>query len=228
MTNPSFQIDNYLRATPPKWAILTNGRLWRLYHEDSSVSMDSYYEVNLPDLIARIEETGDLSIFKYFYLFFRREAFPETPLGPSFLDKIREESLAYAQKVGEDLEENVYRAMKVLAEGFIYESANSLWPLTVTQDRERMLREVQENSLRLLYRLLFIFYAESRRLLKVDNRHYREMSLRRLKEEIAGKKDRGEKILGDVPELPLLQPEHEGRAARLHRQDCPRGPAGPA
>lgn len=195
MTNPSFQIDNYLRATPPKWAILTNGRLWRLYHEDSSVSMDSYYEVNLPDLIARIEETGDLSIFKYFYLFFRREAFPETPLGPSFLDKIREESLAYAQKVGEDLEENVYRAMKVLAEGFIYESANSLWPLTVTQDRERMLREVQENSLRLLYRLLFIFYAESRRLLKVDNRHYREMSLRRLKEEIAGKKDRGEKIL---------------------------------
>lgn len=195
MTNPSFQIDNYLRATPPKWAILTNGRLWRLYHEDSSVSMDSYYEVNLPDLIARIEETGDLSIFKYFYLFFRREAFPETPLGPSFLDKIREESLAYAQKVGEDLQENVYRAMKVLAEGFIYEPANSLWPLTVPQDQERMLREVQENSLRLLYRLLFIFYAESRRLLKVDNRHYKEMSLRRLKEEIAGKKDRGEKIL---------------------------------
>ena len=195
MTNPSFQIDNYLRATPPKWAILTNGRLWRLYHEDSSVSMDSYYEVNLPDLIAQIEETGDLSIFKYFYLFFRREAFPETPLGPSFLDKIREESLAYAQKVGEDLQENVYRAMKVLAEGFIYEPANSLWPLTVPQDQEQMLREVQENSLRLLYRLLFIFYAESRRLLKVDNRHYREMSLRRLKEEIAGKKDRGEKIL---------------------------------
>ena len=195
MTNPSFQIDNYLRATPPKWAILTNGRLWRLYHEDSSVSMDSYYEVNLPDLIARIEETGDLSIFKYFYLFFRREAFPETPLGPSFLDKIREESLAYAQKVGENLQENVYRAMKVLAEGFIYEPANSLWPLTVPQDQEQMLREVQENSLRLLYRLLFIFYAESRRLLKVDNRHYREMSLRRLKEEIAGKKDRGEKIL---------------------------------
>ena len=195
MTNPSFQIDNYLRATPPKWAILTNGRLWRLYHEDSSVSMDSYYEVNLPDLIAQIEETGDLSIFKYFYLFFRREAFPETPLGPSFLDKIREESLAYAQKVGEDLQENVYRAMKVLAEGFIYEPANSLWPLTVPQDQEQMLREVQENSLRLLYRLLFIFYAESRRLLKVDNRHYKEMSLRRLKEEIAGKKDRGEKIL---------------------------------
>ncbi len=195
MANPSFQIDNYLRATPPKWAILTNGRLWRLYHEDSSFTMDSYYEIDLPDLIARIEETGDLSAFKYFYLFFRREAFPETPLGPSFLDRIREESLAYAQKVGEDLQENVYRAMKVLAEGFISEPSNSLWPLADRIEQEQMLREVQENSLRLLYRLLFIFYAESRRLLAVDNPHYREMSLRRLKEEIAGKNDRGERIL---------------------------------
>ena len=32
MADASFQIDIYLRATPPKWAILTNGRLWRLYH----------------------------------------------------------------------------------------------------------------------------------------------------------------------------------------------------
>jgi len=100
MANPSFQIDNYLRATPPKWAILTNGRLWRLYHEDTSVKMDCYYEVNLPELIGMVERTGDLTPFKYYYLFFRREAFPQVPLGPSFLDRIREESLAYAQKIG--------------------------------------------------------------------------------------------------------------------------------
>ena len=207
MTNPSFQIDNYLRATPPKWAILTNGRLWRLYHEDSSFTMDSYYEVNLPHMIACIEKTGDLSVFKYFYLFFRREAFPELPLGSSFLDRIREESLAYAQKVGEDLQENVYRAMKVLAEGFVLEPSN--WPsnpssksssnllpfLADPVEREQVAKEVQDNSMRLLYRLLFIFYAESRKLLAVDSCHYREMSLRRLKEEIADRKDRGERIL---------------------------------
>ncbi|MGI6017157.1 MAG: Eco57I restriction-modification methylase domain-containing protein [Methanothrix sp.] len=211
MTNPSFQIDNYLRATPPKWAILTNGRLWRLYHEDSSFTMDSYYEVNLPHMIAWIEKTGDLSVFKYFYLFFRREAFPELPLGSSFLDRIREESLAYAQKVGEDLQENVYRAMKVLAEGFVLEpsnwpsnsysksssksSSNSLLFLADPVEREQVAKEVQDNSMRLLYRLLFIFYAESRKLLAVDNRNYRDMSLRRLKEEIADRKDRGERIL---------------------------------
>jgi type I restriction-modification system DNA methylase subunit len=189
MTNPSYQIDVYLRATPPKWAILTNGRLWRLYHEDTSFKMDCYYEVNLPVLINRIEETGDITLFKYFYLFFRLEAFPQVPLGSSFLDRISEESTAYAQKIGNDLQENVYKAMKVLAEGFFADQSNSL-----SYSMEDI-RDVQENSLRLLYRLLFIFYAESRKLLNTDNKHYREMSLRKLKEEIADRIDQGETML---------------------------------
>ena len=68
MLNPSFQIDIYLRDTPPKWAILTSGRLWRLYHEATSYKLDSYYEVDLPGLL----NSGDLENFKYFYLFFRQ------------------------------------------------------------------------------------------------------------------------------------------------------------
>ena len=189
MANPSYQIDNYLRATPAKWAILTNGRMWRLYHEDTSVKMDCYYEVNLPLLINRVEESGDLNLFKYFYLFFRREAFPQVPLGSSFLDRVREESAAYAQKVGNDLQENVYKAMKVLAEGFFAEQSNQL------SHASEDIRDVQDNSMRLLYRMLFIFYAESRKLLNTDNKHYREMSLRKLKEEISQKIDQGESML---------------------------------
>ena len=189
MTNPSFQIDVYLRATPPKWAILTNGRMWRLYHEDTSVKMDCYYEVNLPELINRIEESGDITLFKYFYLFFRLESFPQVPLGSSFLDRVREESAAYAQKIGKDLQENVYKAMKVLADGFFAEQSNSLSPSM--ED----IKDVQDNSMRLLYRLLFIFYAESRKLLNTDNKHYTEMSLRKLKEDISEKMDQGETLL---------------------------------
>jgi len=186
MANPSYQIERYLRDTPPKWAVLTNGKLWRLYHEDTSGKLDCYYEVNLPELMKQVERTRQLEPFKYFYLFFRRQAFPEVPLGSSFLDRVREESLAYAQKVGSDLQENVYRAMKILAEGFFAEPSNSL------SHSEEDIRSVQDNSMRLLYRLLFIFYAESRKLLDTDNRRYREMSLKKLKEEIAEKLDQGE------------------------------------
>ncbi len=183
MQNPSFQIDSYLRDTPPKWAILTNGRLWRLYHETTSYKLDSYYEVDLAGLLA----AGDLEAFKYFFLFFGKGAFPRAVDGDSFLDRVLEGSVSFAQEISEDLQKNVYRAMKILAEGFLAEPENGL--------DARAVREVQENSLRLLYRLLFIFYAESRGLLDTDNKYYRELSLQRLKSEIASRLDKDEPLL---------------------------------
>ncbi len=185
MQNPSFQIDSYLRDTPPKWAILTSGRFWRLYHEATSYKLDCYYEVDLPALL----EAGDLESFKYFYLFFRRESFPRVVDGDSFLDRVREGSIAFAQEIQEDLQKNVYRAMKILAEGFLAETGNGLAATNETISR------VQENALRLLYRLLFIFYAESRGLLDAENKYYYELSLQRLKTEVAERLDRGEPLL---------------------------------
>jgi len=185
MQNPSFQIDSYLRDTPPKWAILTSGRFWRLYHEATSYKLDCYYEVDLPALL----EAGDLESFKYFYLIFRREAFPRVVDGDSFLDRVREGSIAFAQEIQEDLQKNVYRAMKILAEGFLAETGNGLAATNETISR------VQENALRLLYRLLFIFYAESRGLLDAENKYYYELSLQRQKTEVAERLDRGEPLL---------------------------------
>ncbi len=48
--NPSFQIDFYMRHTGLPWGLLTNGRLWRLYHRDTSKKLDVFYEVDLPAL----------------------------------------------------------------------------------------------------------------------------------------------------------------------------------
>ena len=185
MQNPSYQIDVYLKDTPPKWGILTNGRFWRLYHESTSYKLDTYYEVDLSILL----QAGDLEAFKYFYMFFRREAFPKVVDGECFLDRVREGSEGYAQEIGEDLKENVYNAMKILAEGFLAEGSNKLTPF------EDVIQDVQENALRLLYRLLFIYYAESRRLLDTENKYYYELSLQKQKTEVAGKLDRQDPLL---------------------------------
>ncbi len=177
--NPSYQIDYYLRITGRDWGLLTNGRLWRLYHHESSFRLDSYYEVDLVNLL----EQGQIEHFKYFYLFFRRVAFPQ------FLDQVLRESREYAQGISEDLKERVYEALRLLAEGFLKYPGTSLTPAD--------LKEVHDNALILLYRLLFIFYAESRRLLPLENRSYAEVySLKAVKEDIADKLDRS------VPYLP--------------------------
>ena len=69
--NPMLQIYVYVQHSGLAWGIVTNGRLWRLVHRARADRLDVYYEVDLPALI----EQGEAGAFKFFYLFFRREAF---------------------------------------------------------------------------------------------------------------------------------------------------------
>jgi hypothetical protein len=172
--NPSYQIDYYLKATGLAWGILSNGRKWRLVHKDSSQRLTIYYEVDLVDLLQR----GRAEQMLYFTLFFRQAAFLPDAEGCMFLDDSLAASHAYAVAVEEDLQENVYQALEWLMRGFLDLPQNNLGAGD--------LRAVYDNSLYLLYRLLFIFYAESRELLPLDNEDYREhYSLHDLKREIA-------------------------------------------
>lgn len=177
--NPSFQIWLYLHETEPEWGILSNGRLWRLYHQKKQ--FDCYYEVDLVSIL----ENDDVDGFKFFYYFFRKHAFIPGKKGYVFLNKVYEESLDYAKEVGDNLKENVYRAMKKIADGFFNWNTNILEPQNI---KHRL--EVHKVSMRLLYRILFLLYAEGKNLLDLENKQYRDKySLYRLKSEIKEKKE---------------------------------------
>ncbi|SFC57803.1 N-6 DNA Methylase [Halobiforma haloterrestris] len=181
--NPSYQIHVYLQETPARWAVLTNGKKWRLYYGPTSHRLDSYYEVDLPAII----EKGDLEDFKYFYLFFRHEAFLEDAGGDSFLDDVYDESNVFAQELGEDLQDNIYEAIKILSEGFLQYPDNDL--------SEDDLDLIHDSSLIYLYRLIFVLYAEAegRDLLDTDNEIYEHSySLNSLKQEVAEEIDSGD------------------------------------
>ena len=170
--NPSLQISNYLRDANVAWGILTNGRKWRLFNKETSLQLDSYYEVDLVDLIER----EDAEPFKYFFLLFRVAAFIRHDSAPSFLEDILTGSVRYARELEEDVKENIYEALRLVMKGFLDHPDNGL----KSEDLER----VHENSLILLYRLLFVLYAEAKELLPTKNSHYRDMSLQRLREDI--------------------------------------------
>jgi len=179
--NPSYQIHVYLQEVDAaQWAVLTNGQKWRLYYGPTSHRLDSYYEVDLPTIL----EDGDLADFKYFYLFFRQEAFLEDAGGDSFLDDVYDESNVFAQELGEDLQDNIYEAIKILSEGYLQYPENDL--------DEEDLGLIHDSSLIYLYRLIFVLYAEAegRDLLDTDNEIYEEQySLNTLKQEIAEELD---------------------------------------
>lgn len=175
--NPSLQISTYLRFTNVRWGILTNGRLWRLYCNQTSFNVDTYYEIDLINLI----QGKNLEDFKYFYLFFRREAFIIDDSGKCFLDMVLEESTQYSKELEEDVRENLYEVLKILAKGFLDFPENCL--------NENNLEEIYDNCLTYLYRLLFVLYSEAKGLLPTHNNIYKNYSLEKLKNEIKEKID---------------------------------------
>ena len=170
---PSRQVVGYLRYNRKRWGILTNGRVWRLFFEGKPE--DTYYEVNLEYMIE--EGKGN---FRYFYNFFRLKAFIEDESGKAFLDRVLKRSRDYAEKVGDDLKERVYRALRRLSEGFFSHLENKL-----DKNREKDIKNVQQNAMIVLYRMLFLLYAEGKGLLSIENSSYREnYSIYKVKNEV--------------------------------------------
>jgi len=161
--NPSLQIWTYLDDTDQKWGILSNGRIWRLYCK--ARRRDNYLEIDLSRLI----ESNDVDTFRFFYYFFRKDAFVTSKEGQAFLDRVLNESKEYAEKIGDDLKDNVYWAMKRIAEGFTNQKSNHL----DSRDPATLAR-VQNNTMILLYRFLFLLYAEGKGLLDLRDQRYRE------------------------------------------------------
>ena len=172
--NPSYQISFYIQHSGVEWGILTNGRLWRLYNRNTAHKLDRFYEVDLQELV----ESGDERRFLYFYAFFRRAAFDDGPLGVA---SILRASTDYARGVGDSLKAQVYEALRHIAQGFLDYPDNRLDP------EPESLHRIYDNSLILLYRLLFILYAEARELLPVrGSEDYRESySLHAIKHDVA-------------------------------------------
>ena len=185
-SNPNYQIDFYIRTSDLTWGILTSGKLWRLYHRDTSYKLDSFYEVDLEKLL--INE--DTDAFRYFYYFFRSDAFAPGTSNQSFLDDVLSGSIRYTVSVSDDLGDKIYLALEELINGFLTYPDNNL----TTSDTDT----IHEKCLILLYRLLFVLYAESRGLLPLENAEYRsEYSLEVLATDIHNKLDEN----STIPEL---------------------------
>ncbi|SFS09888.1 N-6 DNA Methylase [Halomicrobium zhouii] len=163
--NASSQVCHYLDRTPSnvRWGILTNGRKWRIYG-NREYETQIYYEVDLVELIAK----GDLEDFKYFYVFFGPHSLRGS-IGDSFLDEVWTESENYSAQLGEDLQDNVFTALRLLGEGLV--ECNDL---DIEPGDDEELAELKEQSLVYLYRLMFILYAEGKDLIRPEDPHARD------------------------------------------------------
>lgn len=177
--NPMYQIDTYLTLTGLEWGILSNGRYWRLLHKSSSRTLETYFEIDLLAALNAPSDTAATAVIAYFWLFFNQTAFRPDAHGRTFLNDALKDSRAYALELETNLRDNAYRSLEQLIIGFFAGDAT----LDKTDPAQRL--QVYQNSLYLLYRLLFLIYGESRALLPMHNPAYKDhYSLQQLAQSI--------------------------------------------
>jgi hypothetical protein len=150
------------------WGMLTNGRIWRLISRQATSTSGVFYEVDLPDLI----EVGapDDRDLRWFAAFFSAD-WLHAPAGqPGLLDVVYQSGQLWAEKLGNDLKQAIFKDVFV-------DLANALAEGVRRTGSEPDLRTVYRATLVLLYRLLFMLYAESRHLLPLTTPSYYPNSL---------------------------------------------------
>jgi hypothetical protein len=210
--NPGASVVSALEEGVADWIIVTNGRVWRLYSRNAHSRATNFYEVDLVEALVASGDTDPNEAFRYWWLFFREAAFRPTPdqtagATPCWLDAIAEGSRDYAKALGERLKNRVFLDIfPHLAQGFLADRKTRLGIKKKPTDEE--LADAFQATLTLLYRLLFLLYAEARDLLPIREAAYREASLRKLKDEIAERGGIAESEVADRLKKAYSDKEH--------------------
>ncbi|MEO7569680.1 MAG: hypothetical protein ABIT16_08430 [Croceibacterium sp.] len=185
-TAPSTQMLRYLRRIDDltsgqlRWGILTNGTKWRLYWAGARSVSEEFLEIDL----GRVLGLGDGDLFadeatrdhwlRVFAALFCRDAFIKDGTdNRSFHERARAEATYYEERVAASLSKLVFEQVFPSLATAIADAA----PTAPLQD-------VREASLVLLYRLLFLLYAEDRDLLPVGEKRYDDYALRHQRIEV--------------------------------------------
>ena len=194
---PSTQLLRYLRRIDDlthgelRWGLLTNGAKWRLYFAGARSTIDDYLEIDLARVMGLDADLLDSGItpeerdhwLRVFAAMFSRTAFERaTASAPSFHDTARKEAGFYEERVARNLADLVFTRLYPALGKAVARAA----PAEVTLDN------VRQATLILLYRLLFVLYAEDRGLLPVKDPRFDDYALRVARLDVGKRKDAGD------------------------------------
>ena len=210
---PSSQMLRYLSRAEVasdravQWGVLTNGSIWRLYWQSARSRSEEFLEFDLAklagvagvnaDLFAHVN-VEDVHYLRAFCLLFRREAFlpqPGDAQGRSFHAIALDAGRLWETKVSQDLGQRVFDDLFPRLAAAIAKSD----PRAPHPNMRDYLDEVHRAALIVLYRLLFVLYAEDRNLLPVADSRYDDYSLRWLRNDIARRMDQGDAFSATAP-----------------------------
>lgn len=169
---PAEQLLDYLEHAGKQWGILTDGVTWRLYHHTTPHDLTRSCAVSLRDILTLDDPAAMRAAFAWFYALFAAPAFANDA---HHLERLLRGSSDYAVGVQTQLQRQAFRVVGALARG-IY----AKHPTPATAD----LKQIYDQAIAILYRLLFVKYAEDRYLLPVSNRQYQHYGYRGIEDRL--------------------------------------------
>lgn len=180
--SPHDMLQAFLNAsTPDLWAVLTNGILLRLLRDYHHTFTKGYVQFDLESMF----ETRNYGDFRALYRMCHASRFVARGDGDEAilpLEQFCEDSIATGTKVGEDLRGQVRQAIETLGNGFLDGDL-----IRRLQQDEALCRRYYSEILRIIYRILFLLFAEQRGMLPGRDSLYAEAySIARLRARAEG------------------------------------------
>lgn len=184
--NPHHQLQDYLSTLRVRYGFLTNGRIWRIYDTDRITAKKTYIQFDLEAICALPAGTEKTQALALFAFFFGRDTYapPTATAGQaSAIQRAIAASADFTLAVEENLKAVIYG----------YAGEESLFELMgkaiAHANPKANLAAVYENSVTLLFRLLFVVYFEDKNRALLDaHPFYQEHGLAQLFERLRAQK----------------------------------------
>ncbi|MFC2029036.1 DNA methyltransferase, partial [Chloroflexota bacterium] len=158
-----------LRDQDMQWGLLTNGKQWRIYHQDEPTPYETYLEIDLESILA--DQAKDA--YQIFHKFMKVDNFTAGEEQKCQFDLFKKESKDKIDYIEKELanalkqrEEGGQGVLSDICMGYVEEIRNSV---ILDLDDEVVRRKIYHSAMLYMFRLLFLLYADARGLLSDDN-----------------------------------------------------------
>jgi len=180
--SPHDTLQRYLnQADDDLWAIVTNGKELRILRDFHHETRQAYVEFDL-ELIFEGRNYND---FRLLWRLMHPSRFISNDEEKCILETLFEESKNAGLAIGEHLQKNIRLAIESFGNGFLLSTPGLIEELI---DNNEKCLNFYKQVLRVIYRVLFLFYAEQRKLMPTHSALYaQEYSLSSLRDKIESK-----------------------------------------
>ncbi|MGL6024076.1 MAG: DNA methyltransferase, partial [Cetobacterium sp.] len=169
------EVIEFAKKNKFKLAILTDGYTWRIYRLDLANYFETYIEIDISNFLSTEEKDFSIQLLESFISYENLNSSQENY--KSNLDIIFEESENTIKKIEKELKGKMEDILSGIALGFKEATGKDHF-------NEKESKNLYDDSIVVLYRTLFLIYAEAKNLLPTDNSEYYSFSISKIIENI--------------------------------------------